>query len=153
MCWPSRAFNILTWCDSFQEALSAPVTQLAWSPSQNLLAWVDNEGTLSRWHDCIPRDAIDPVKMSAAAASKPLPAPVKRKGTPNLFELGAEEAAEMNDDPDAAEDDPLVGIDLDNDDWILDDLGGGMDDDDEKEKEHKFGGGGIREMGMHVTPL
>lgn len=139
---------------SFQGALSAPVTQMAWSPKDNALAWTDNEGVFIRWPGCVPPDGVDPVRPSSIAASKPLPQAGKRKaGTLGLFDFDAEEAREKDADPDADVDMDMNGdggagmVDLDNDDWILDDLGGGMEDDDEKEKERKFGGVGVREMG------
>lgn len=89
-------------------------------------------------------------------SSKPLPQANARKGTPDLFDfdLDAAELKEMEDDPDADadmedEDDKGKGklADMPDDDWILDDLGGGMDDEDEKEKDRRWGGSGVREMG------
>lgn len=68
-----------------------------------------------------------------------------------MFDFDALETKEVVEDPDAdMEGDDggvLEGIDLDNDDWILDDLGGGMEDEDEKEKDRKLDGVGVREMG------
>lgn len=120
---------------------------MAWSPSHNLLAWVDSDGVLARWQGCVPSEGIDPVKLSTVTTSKPLPPATMRKSTPGLFDFDSEEAKEMAADPDA-DMDAVDGVDgMDNDDWILDDLEGGMDDDDEKEKDLKFGGGGVREMG------
>ena len=63
----------------------------------------------------------------------------------------------MEEDPDAdvdmeeGEDARGKGrlADMPDDDWILDDLGGGMDDEDEKEKDRRWGGGGVREMGEY----
>ncbi|KIP10903.1 hypothetical protein PHLGIDRAFT_492619 [Phlebiopsis gigantea 11061_1 CR5-6] len=137
----------------FQGSLSAPLSQLAWSPSTNLLAWTDTDGGLTRWQGCIPSDGIDPVKLSAPLA-KPLPQAAKRKGTPDLFDfdLDVAEQQEMDADPDADVDmDEDEGkksrpADMPDDDWILDDLGGGMYDEDEKEKDGRWGGRGVREM-------
>ena len=124
---------------------------MAWSPSQNLLAWTDNEGVLTRWQGCIPSDGIDPVKL-ASGASKALPLAKKRTDADALFDFDALEAKEAAEDPDADMDnDGMGGIDLDNDDWILDDLGGGMDDEDEKAKDKRLDGTGIREMGKKLT--
>lgn len=141
----------------FQGSLSAPLSQLAWSPSTNLLAWTDTDGGLTRWQGCIPSDGVDPVKLSATLA-KPLPQAAKRKGTPDLFDFDFDvaEQQEMDADPDADVDmDEDEGkkarlADMPDDDWILDDLGGGMDDEDEKEKDRKWGGGGVREMGKSL---
>ena len=122
---------------------------------------MDTDGVLTRWQSCVPSDGIDPVKLSGAIASKPLPQAAKRKGTPDLFDfdLDAEAAKELEADPDADMDDEDdmkgKGADLPDDDWILDDLGGGMEDEDEAEKERKWGGAGIREMGQYkfITKL
>ncbi|KAI0342000.1 hypothetical protein BDW22DRAFT_1331357 [Trametopsis cervina] len=134
---------------SFQEALKAPITQMAWSPTQNLLAWTDDEGVLTRWQGCIPPDGLDPVKLSSIA-SRALPVATKRKDPTGLFDIDAEEGDETTGAPDVDmdEDDGGVTVDLDNDDWILDDLGDGSygKDDKEKEKEKVFSGTGVREM-------
>jgi hypothetical protein len=124
---------------------------MAWSPSQNLLAWTDNEGVLTRWQGCIPPDGIDPVQASSSAF-KSLPA-AKKHAVAGLFDEA--EAKEVVADPDADmhEDTTLDAVDFDNDDWILDDLGGAMDDDDEKDKAKKFDGIGIREMGKAFISL
>lgn len=121
------------------------MTQLAWSPSHNLLAWVDSDGVLTRWQSCVPPDGVDPVKLSSVATSKTLPPATKRKGTPGLFDFDLDEPKEKRDDVDMDAVGDLDG--MDNDDWILDDLDGAMDDDDEKVKDLKLGGAGIREMG------
>lgn len=124
----------------YQGALSAPVTQMAFSPTQNLLAWTDFEGVLTRWPDPIPATAPDPVKVSSGMDTTTVP--LKRRGTPTLFDDEADAAkGSKGADVDLDED---LGVDLDNDDWILDDLGGGMNDDDgEKRWAAKEG---VREM-------
>ncbi|KAJ3551325.1 hypothetical protein NM688_g4769 [Phlebia brevispora] len=122
----------------FQGALSAPITQMAWSPSLSLLAWTDTDGVLTRWGDPLPPDAISPIKPIASTVAAPLPAPTRRKGTPTLFDLDADEELgasasrdiEMDLGGEGAGDD--VDLDNDIDDWVVDDLGGGMRDDDEK---------------------
>ena len=56
------------------------------------------------------------------------------------------QAEQASDDELADEDmDEDLGIDLDNDDWILDDLGGGLNDDD-GEARRIATEGGVREM-------
>ncbi|KAI0930326.1 hypothetical protein AcW1_009052 [Taiwanofungus camphoratus] len=115
----------------FQGSISAPITQMAFSPSQNLLAWADMDGVLTRWPEPIPASSPDPVKAVAGVGSATVP--VRRKGTPTLFDDEADSAkggkrdANVDLDEDAA-------MDFDNDDWILDDLGGGMDDDSEEKR-------------------
>ncbi|KAH9946996.1 hypothetical protein B0H21DRAFT_741281 [Amylocystis lapponica] len=115
----------------YQGALSAPITQMAFSPSQNLLAWTDMDGVLTRWPEPIPASSPDPVKTTAGAGSATFQ--VKRKGTPTLFDDDADDAkaGKGKDDVDLDED---LGVDLDNDDWILDDLGGGLEDDGEAKR-------------------
>ncbi|OBZ68085.1 Minichromosome loss protein 1 [Grifola frondosa] len=123
----------------FQEPLTAPITQMAFSPSQNLLAWVDSGGVLTRWPEPIPASAPDPVRTSAG--TKSVTVPVKRKASPTLFDDDNAVVGDASGNVDLEED---LGIDLDNDDWILDDLGDGMQDDDESKR---FGGkDGIKEM-------
>ncbi|GJE94936.1 WD40 repeat domain-containing protein [Phanerochaete sordida] len=134
----------------FQDSVTAPLTQLAWSPTANLLAWTDTDGALTRWQNAVPADGIDPVKLSASlAAAKPLPQATKRKET-DLFDLDLEipDADEIAADPDADMDEAGAGVaDVPDDDWILDDIGGGMDDEDEATKDARWsGGGGVREM-------
>ena len=117
---------------------------MAFSPARNLLAWTDSAGDLTRWRDPIPSSSPDPVKLSAGTTA--VGVPVKRKGTPTLFDddnvhaVRAEKAKARDEDVD--ED---LGIDLDNDDWILDDLGGGLNDDD-GEARRIATEGGVREM-------
>lgn len=128
----------------FQGALNAPITQIAFSPSRNILAWTDSAGDLTRWCDPIPASAPDPVKLSAGTTA--VGVPVKRKATPTLFDgdnviTGRADKGKTRDD--AMDED--LGIDLDNDDWILDDLGDGMNDED-GEARQIAGEGGIREM-------
>ncbi|TBU37864.1 hypothetical protein BD309DRAFT_973062 [Dichomitus squalens] len=128
----------------FQGALNAPITQMAFSPVKNLLAWTDSAGDLTRWRDPIPSSSPDPVKLSVGTTA--VGVPVKRKSTPTLFDddnvnVARGEKSKPRDDN--VDDD--LGIDLDNDDWILDDLGGGLNDDD-GEARRIATESGIREM-------
>ncbi|EMD37802.1 hypothetical protein CERSUDRAFT_114458 [Gelatoporia subvermispora B] len=125
----------------FQNALTAPVLQMAFSPSQNLLAWTDADGVFHRWPEPIPATSPDPVKLAPGSATTTLVG--KRKTTPTLFDdPEGEKTAVAVDDVDLDED---VAAELDNDDWILDDLGGGMADDDSEAK--RWGAkDGVREM-------
>ncbi|KII92369.1 hypothetical protein PLICRDRAFT_102810 [Plicaturopsis crispa FD-325 SS-3] len=99
----------------------ATIVQLAWSPTQNLLAWTDTEGVFTRWTDPIPSSSPDPVKTSAAGAATGVQ--IKRKAELDLF-------GEIDQEPPAgdANEDVDIEFDLDNDDWIIDDVGGGMKD-------------------------
>lgn len=117
---------------------------MAFSPSKNLLAWTDTSGNLTRWPDPIPSSAPDPVKQSAGTNS--VTVPVKRKGTPTLFDDDNVAVArpEKAGDVDLDED---LGIDLDNDDWILDDLDGALNDDGEAKR--LAAEGGVKEMGRY----
>ncbi|THH30799.1 hypothetical protein EUX98_g3387 [Antrodiella citrinella] len=119
----------------YQGAITVMITQLAFSPSQNMLAWTDMDGVLTRWPNPIPANAPDPVKSTNASATTTVP--VRRGATPTLFDTNAD-AKGGNDDVDLDDD---MGVDLDNDDWILDDLGDGMVDD-----EKAWTGKGVREM-------
>ncbi|KZT71046.1 hypothetical protein DAEQUDRAFT_750176 [Daedalea quercina L-15889] len=124
----------------YQGALTSPVTQLAFSPSQNLLAWTDLEGAFTRWPEPIPASAPDPLKSSNVSSTAGVQK--KRGKTPTLFD----DEADKNLGKDAREDvdmDGDIGVDLDNDDWILDDLGGGLDDDPENKRAT---GEGVKEM-------
>ncbi|KAI8993813.1 hypothetical protein BD414DRAFT_480518 [Trametes punicea] len=129
----------------YQGPLNAPVTQMAFSPSKNLLAWTDTAGDLTRWPEPIPSSAPDPVKVSVGTSS--VTAPVQRKEAPTLFDDDASATVQVTK-PRGTNDTQLdedLGIDLDNDDWILDDLGGGLDDDD-GEARLLAAEGGIKEM-------
>ncbi len=117
---------------------------MAFSPTKNLLVWTDTTGDLTRWREPIPASAPDPVKLSAGTSS--VTVPVKRKGTPTLFDddmhIGSNADTGKAKDTEVEED---LGIDLDNDDWILDDVG--TLDDDDGEARRLAAEGGIREMG------
>ncbi|PIL34239.1 hypothetical protein GSI_03950 [Ganoderma sinense ZZ0214-1] len=128
----------------FQGALNAPITQMAFSPSKNLLVWTDSAGDLTRWQNPIPASAPDPVKPSAGTTAVGIP--VKRRATPTLFDddnVTAARAEKAKAQTDVIDED--LGIDLDNDDWILDDLGGGLNDED-GEARRIAGKSAIREM-------
>ena len=107
------------------------------------------------WHNPLPPDAISPVKPASLTTSAALPAPVKRKTTPTLFDMDADEdvkgpaGGDIDMDLDAPIDDGAVDdVDLDDniDDWVVDDLGDGLRDDENEKK--WVGKGGVREMGM-----
>jgi chromosome transmission fidelity protein 4 len=106
--------------------------QIAFSPTENLLAWTDTEGVLSRWRDAIPASSPDPVRQTAVSSAQGTT--TKRKSTPPLW--GEEVAV------DAEGDDPYGG-----DDWIIDDLGNGMEEEPEGVRATRAGDGFVKEMG------
>ena len=108
--------------------------QIAFSPTENLLAWTDTEGVLSRWRDAIPAGSPDPVRQTAASSAHGTT--TKRKSTPPLFG----EEADVN-----AEGDPY------GDDWIIDDLGNGMEDEPEGVRATRAGDGFVKEMGEPIS--
>ena len=122
-------------------SILSTVSHIAFSPSQNLLAWTDAEGTLTRWPNPIPNTSPDPVKATASASNVGVPA--KKKRDPFSFD--------EEDDPPTTKGKNLLGVDendpydLGDDDWMIDDLG--ILDDVEKDKD-KAEGGFAREMGM-----
>ncbi|KAH7888857.1 hypothetical protein F5I97DRAFT_758195 [Phlebopus sp. FC_14] len=111
------------------------ITQIAFSPSQNLLAWTDTEGVLTWWREPIPASSPDPVKQSAAASAQGVP--IKRKATPTLW----------GDDVDVER--GAAGVDRTDygDDWVIDDLGDGMGDEQEDTRlSRRAGDGFVKEM-------
>ncbi|KAI0727995.1 hypothetical protein C8Q72DRAFT_974843 [Fomitopsis betulina] len=116
----------------YQGALPAPVLQLAFSPSQNLLAWTDLEGNFTRWPEPIPASAPDPVKSSAASSVTGVQK--KRGKTPTLFDEEADKEIAKKDVGDDVDMDEELAVALDDDNWIMDDLGVGMDDDAEEKR-------------------
>jgi chromosome transmission fidelity protein 4 len=103
---------------------TAAVTQIAWSPTQNLIAWADAEGTLVRYHDAVPKTFADPVTAPSGAGVTMNS--TKRKETSILDDLLAGEGGldeEKNGD---------VALDGDDDgmnDFLDDDLGEFLKDD------------------------
>lgn len=122
---------------------NAIITQLAFSPSQNLLAWTDNEGILTWWREPVPAGSPDPIKQSGAAnpqgGSTKHKVPATSWGTDDDVNISSVDskgiAAGENGDGNEY-----------GDDWIIDDLGDGMEDEAEgngkTEGENKF----VKEM-------
>jgi chromosome transmission fidelity protein 4 len=101
------------------------VTQLAWSPTQNILAWTDSEGSVVRYPDVIPSVFADPVKLSLASAATATT--LKRRKTPDLFgdDLEDEDTKATGPDVDMGGDQDVLG------DFLDDDLGDYLKDDNE----------------------
>ncbi|KAI0066266.1 WD40 repeat-like protein [Artomyces pyxidatus] len=115
----------------FPDPLSEMVTQLAFSPTKNLLAWTDYSGTLYRWSDPIPASSPSPVKSSITASAT---RPIRRQATPTLFD-DDDTTGNNNDKGKAGGDVDMDGLnDFENEDWILDDIGGGLNDEPEEER-------------------
>ncbi|KAI0268637.1 WD40 repeat-like protein [Gloeopeniophorella convolvens] len=118
--WSTQTRRLLF---TFPGTVTDFVTQLAFSPTKNLLAWTDFGGSLYRWSDPIPSSSPSPI---ASVSSSNLTRPVRRGATPTLF-----------DDDNAAQktgrrplDGDVGAVDeFENEDWILDDLGDAMEDD------------------------
>ena len=70
--------------------MNAPITQMAFAPTKNLLVWTDSQGDITRWRDPILVSAPDPVKPSTGSS---IGIAVKRKNTPTLFDDDAEVVA------------------------------------------------------------
>ncbi|KAF5348673.1 hypothetical protein D9758_006821 [Tetrapyrgos nigripes] len=100
------------------------ITQLAFSPRQNLLAWTDLGGVLTRWIDPVPSQMPDPVKSTTTSSSSE-----KRRADPlDIFaeDFAAEDGKEgALDEVDGGDVAGLKDMDLDNyDDWAIDDEDG-----------------------------
>lgn len=111
------------------------VTQLAFSPSQNLLAWADTGGVLSWWRDPIPAGSPDPVKATAAGGVQGVS--VKRKSTPTFTGEAGDHGGVSGT------------VDDYGDDWIIDDIGIGMED-ERGERQAVDGDGFVKEMGTSI---
>ena len=99
----------------------AIVTQLAFSPTKNLIAWTDNTGAFSRWLEPIPDTLPSPVKVARTGAAT---LSVKRK--PEDTFLFGDDAAHVTTNDGVGD----AGIEDLDDDWIIDDIGK-MDDEPE----------------------
>jgi len=128
----------------FSNASTEFVTQIAFSPTKNLLAWTDFAGSLYRWSDPIPSSSPSPVASVSTSAST---RPVRRGPTPTLFD---DEAVAHKSNQQANEDIDLGATDdFENEDWILDDVGDGMADDVGANGDN--GKEFVKEMGMGIS--
>lgn len=92
------------------------VSHLAFSPTQNLLAWTDIEGTLTRWPAPIPSAYPDPVNFSSVTSNIGVPA--KKRSNPLDFDEDETTNKSKREEKDQGDD-----YDMDVDDWMIDDLG------------------------------
>lgn len=92
---------------------------------------------VSWWRDPIPVGLPDPVKTTTAGAVQGVS--IKRKSTPTLWE----------DNLDNRGGDVPVTADDYGDDWIIDDIGTGMEE-ERGERRAVDGDGFVKEMGMFI---
>lgn len=108
-----------------------------------MIAWTDADGTLSRWPDPIPPTSPDPIKAQRTSGVN---LPLKRKGDP----LSVDEDGEGGRKNVASGLEDLTGdVDygMEDDDWMIDDIGLLDSADREKDRvEKEF----AKEMGMSL---
>jgi chromosome transmission fidelity protein 4 len=127
--------TVLVWSTQTKRSVSqhtakqgTTITQLAFNPRRNLLAWADKEGGFTRWIKPVPTEFPDPIRPSIgtkAGASTT----ITREPDTDLFgedDLGKEFAMDGDVDLAALDDDEDM-LDPDKD-WIIDDIGGGLND-------------------------
>ncbi|KAM6502156.1 hypothetical protein JOM56_002133 [Amanita muscaria] len=114
--------------------LGAQVTQIAFSPKDNLLAWTDDQGGFNRWPAPIPNDLPSPTKSPNSSG-------VSSNG-PELFSdtMNINGGLADEDDLDTNMDDLDDGLDDPN--FVIDDLGIGYKDEPESTKHNEH----IKEM-------
>ena len=124
--------------------LGTAITQLAFSPRENLVAWTDGDGSFIRWPKPISDTFPDPVKSSISTNGSATVS-IKPKTGLDLF------AEETNEPAGAADLDNTGDVDLDedmadiDDAWIVDDLDGALNDPPAPERAGKDGF--VKEMG------
>lgn len=124
--WSTQTKRLIT---SAPGTPGATITQVAFCPRQNLIAWTDSEGSYSKWPEAVPKTFPDPLK-SAIGTKAGASATVNRKPELDLFnEDNIGNDSVMDDDPAvfAALDDDEDMQDFDKD-WIVDDMDGALND-------------------------
>lgn len=122
------------------------ITQLAFSPRENLIAWTDADGAFTRWPKPISDNFPDPVKVSIATNSATTIPAKPRTGLDLFGDLDdgpAPDAGGQHDD-DIDLDDDMVDID---EGWIVDDMDGAL----HKEPDVRKWDGNVKEMGKNST--
>ncbi|EAU91158.2 hypothetical protein CC1G_03326 [Coprinopsis cinerea okayama7 len=119
----------------------ATITQLAFCPKRNLIAWTDDEGGFSRWSNPIDKKYPDPVRTGSAVPTTTTSSTSKKSLENDIFA-----------DDDKMDEDDLGGDDVDLDDdidlhknFIEDDMDGALNDDDEPAG-RRGGSGYVKEM-------
>ncbi|TFK20918.1 hypothetical protein FA15DRAFT_624697 [Coprinopsis marcescibilis] len=125
----------------------ASITQVAFSPKHNFIAWTDSQGGVSRWESPVPTNLVDPIKITSVsdsvAATTAAPSTSGSTRKPTLFE-----------DEDKMEEDDVLGADIDLDEFdldknFIDDDVGGYGDDDEPARQ--VGSGGLVKEMVSIT--
>ncbi|KAE9408060.1 WD40 repeat-like protein [Gymnopus androsaceus JB14] len=110
------------------ENTGSVTNQIAFSPTEHLIAWTDSSGNFVRWREPIPLHLPSSLKRpSAATTSKSAPAAA------GLFaqeaELSLDDLAAIDDDDDlVAGDEGEPNFDVEDRDFVIDDVGGYMED-------------------------
>ena len=120
--WSTATRRVVT---SHAGTQGATITQIAFSPQRNLIAWTDSEGGLTRWLDPISSSYPDPIKTVVGTKSS-APTTIKRKPEDDLFGDDANSTLEADVDLGMEEDEET--FDIDND-WMVDDMNGALNDD------------------------
>ena len=95
---------------SHKPDLFSQICQIAFSPTQNLLAWSDTDGNLYRWNTPIPPSYSDPVR--------------KPSGKDGILKEAKEDKDAMDGVDGVDEEDNGDDVNLEDDEWIIDDLNG-----------------------------
>ena len=117
------------------------ITNVAFSPLENLIAWTDTDGVFTRWPKPISDSFPDPVRK-AISTNGSATIPTKLSTGLDLFGEDATDSGKTGND-DTADIDDMLDVD---DGWIIDDMDG------ELHAEPKVGrhDGFVKEMGEFV---
>lgn len=92
--------------------------QLAFSPTENIIAWTNTAGGFTRWHDAIPSKYPDPVKKIVRQDTVVAPPRINDDFVNFADDIGLDATPlDIPDDLGAVDDD----ADMDEDGWIIDD--------------------------------
>ncbi|KAJ3879921.1 hypothetical protein F5051DRAFT_401323 [Lentinula edodes] len=122
----------------------AVITQLAFSPKEHLIAWTDASGNFVRWREPIPSNlpsSIKRISLATTATSK------SNSGAPQGVDLFDENNGLSLDDLEGFEDldDPTAGdeggdgFNIDDADFVIDDVGGYLEDKPATSRGHAHG--------------
>ena len=120
----------------------AEITQIAFSPRDNLIAWSDKQGGFTRWPKPIPDDLPGPIRLATGPESRTTTSGSDAEALYDAMTLDDDLVDNDRVDFDAHMDDFDDGLDDPN--FVIDDLGIGLKD---NEPEPAKQGGYIKEMG------